>query len=106
MASAWDYVRGHRLAAFVEALAGAVAGHAVLARRSREFGEAFAMVSVKLVFALVRHCAERYGPEAATVFREQIAELRALGLVEIADGATRLTSRGRLLSNEVFAALA
>jgi oxygen-independent coproporphyrinogen-3 oxidase len=46
--------------------------------------------------------AERYGPEAATVFREQIAELRALGLVEIADGATRLTSRGRLLSNEVF----
>ena len=46
--------------------------------------------------------AERYGPEAATVFREQIAELRALRLVEIADGATRLTSRGRLLSNEVF----
>jgi oxygen-independent coproporphyrinogen-3 oxidase len=46
--------------------------------------------------------AERYGPEAATVFREQIAELRALGLVEICDGATRLTSRGRLLSNEVF----
>ena len=46
--------------------------------------------------------AERYGPEAATVFREQIAELRALGLVEVGDGATRLTSRGRLLSNEVF----
>jgi oxygen-independent coproporphyrinogen-3 oxidase len=46
--------------------------------------------------------AERYGPEAATVFREQIAELRELGLVEICDGATRLTSRGRLLSNEVF----
>ncbi|MBZ5566243.1 MAG: coproporphyrinogen III oxidase family protein [Acidobacteriia bacterium] len=45
---------------------------------------------------------ERYGPEAATVFREQIAELRALGLVEISDGAVRLTSRGRLLSNEVF----
>jgi oxygen-independent coproporphyrinogen-3 oxidase len=46
--------------------------------------------------------AERYGPEAATMFREQIAELRELGLVEICDGATRLTSRGRLLSNEVF----
>jgi oxygen-independent coproporphyrinogen III oxidase len=46
--------------------------------------------------------AERYGPEAATVFREQIAELRALGLLEVCDGATRLTSRGRLLSNEVF----
>jgi oxygen-independent coproporphyrinogen III oxidase len=46
--------------------------------------------------------AERYGPEAATVFREQIAELRGLGLIEICDGATRLTGRGRLLSNEVF----
>ena len=46
--------------------------------------------------------AERYGPEAPTVFREQIAELTALGLVEIGEGATRLTSRGRLLSNEVF----
>ena len=46
--------------------------------------------------------AERYGPEAATVFREQIAELRSLGLVEVCDGATRLTERGRLLSNEVF----
>jgi oxygen-independent coproporphyrinogen-3 oxidase len=46
--------------------------------------------------------AERYGPEAATVFREQIAELRGLGLVEVCDGATRLTQRGRLLSNEVF----
>ncbi len=49
-----------------------------------------------------RELAERYGPEAATVFREQIAELRELGLVEVREGATRLTARGRLLSNEVF----
>ncbi len=46
--------------------------------------------------------AARYGPEAATVFRDQIAELRALGLLEVNNGVTRLTSRGRLLSNEVF----
>jgi putative oxygen-independent coproporphyrinogen III oxidase len=46
--------------------------------------------------------AERYGPEAATMFREQIAELRSLGLLEVSDGVTRLTARGRLLSNEVF----
>jgi len=46
--------------------------------------------------------AERYGPEAATMFREQIAELREMGLIEICDGAARLTARGRLLSNEVF----
>ena len=36
------------------------------------------------------------------MFRDQIAELRALGLLEGSDGATRLTPRGRLLSNEVF----
>ena len=46
--------------------------------------------------------AKRYGPEAPTVFREQIAELRGLGLVEVEGGTTRLTLRGRLLSNEVF----
>ncbi len=46
--------------------------------------------------------AERYGPEAATVFREQIAELRGLDLIEVDYGTMRLTSRGRLLSNEVF----
>lgn len=44
----------------------------------------------------------RYGTHAATAFRDQIAELRALGLIEVADAATRLTPRGRLLSNEVF----
>jgi oxygen-independent coproporphyrinogen-3 oxidase len=46
--------------------------------------------------------AERFGPEATTVFRDQLAELRGLGLVEVQDGITRLTPRGRLLSNEVF----
>jgi oxygen-independent coproporphyrinogen-3 oxidase len=50
----------------------------------------------------VTELAERYGPEAAAVFQEQIAEVRALGLLEQCDGATRLTARGRLLSNEVF----
>ena len=49
-----------------------------------------------------RELAERYGPEAATVFRDQISELRGLGLVEVVDGNIRLTDRGRLLSNEVF----
>jgi oxygen-independent coproporphyrinogen-3 oxidase len=46
--------------------------------------------------------AERFGPEATTVFRDQLAELRGLGLVKVQDGITRLTARGRLLSNEVF----
>ncbi len=49
-----------------------------------------------------RELMQRYGPDAATAFRKQIAELRELGLIEVVDGATRLTTRGRLLSNEVF----
>ena len=46
--------------------------------------------------------AERFGPEAGTMFREAIAELRGMGLLEVCEGAVRLTARGRLLSNEVF----
>jgi oxygen-independent coproporphyrinogen-3 oxidase len=45
---------------------------------------------------------ERYGNDAASAFGNQIAELRGLGLIEITEGAFRLTPRGRLLSNEVF----
>ncbi len=46
--------------------------------------------------------AERFGPEGPTMFREVIAELRGLNLLEFREGAFRLTERGRLLSNEVF----
>ncbi len=46
--------------------------------------------------------AQRFGPEAATLYREVIAELRQAGLLELTGGAIRLTRRGRLLSNEVF----
>jgi len=44
----------------------------------------------------------RYGPGAATAFRDQIVELRSLELIEVTNAAVRLTPRGRLLSNEVF----
>jgi oxygen-independent coproporphyrinogen-3 oxidase len=50
----------------------------------------------------LRDLAGRYGAEAATAFRDQIAELRSLELIEVAGGTIRLTARGRLLSNEVF----
>jgi oxygen-independent coproporphyrinogen-3 oxidase len=49
--------------------------------------------------------AERYGPEATIVFREQMAEMSEAGLVEVEEGCVRLTARGRLLSNEVFGRL-
>jgi len=48
---------------------------------------------------------ERYGPEAADFHREQIAEFCRDGLMELEDGTVRLTTKGRLVSNEIFAAL-
>jgi oxygen-independent coproporphyrinogen III oxidase len=49
--------------------------------------------------------AERYGPAALIAFREDFADMTKIGLVELEDGRLRLTGRGRLLSNEVFARL-
>jgi oxygen-independent coproporphyrinogen-3 oxidase len=49
--------------------------------------------------------AERYGTAATIAFREELAELASSGLVEVEAGRIRLTPRGRLLSNEVFARL-
>ena len=48
---------------------------------------------------------ERYGPDAASFARDQIAEFCRDGLLELEQGRLRLTDRGRLVSNEVFAAL-
>jgi len=49
--------------------------------------------------------AERYGPAALIAFREDFAEMANTGLIEVEGGSIRLTPRGRLLSNEVFARL-
>jgi oxygen-independent coproporphyrinogen III oxidase len=49
--------------------------------------------------------AERYGPDAASFARDQIAEFCRDGIMELEGGRLRLTERGRLISNEVFAAL-
>jgi oxygen-independent coproporphyrinogen-3 oxidase len=49
--------------------------------------------------------AGRYGPAALIAFREDFAELAEVGLVNVDAGSIRLTGRGRLLSNEVFARL-
>ena len=49
--------------------------------------------------------ATRYGPAALMAFREDFADMAEAGLVEIEGGSIRLTNRGRLLSNEVFARL-
>lgn len=47
----------------------------------------------------------RYGVSAASIFRDEFAELAEAGLVEADRGNVRLTARGRLVSNEVFARL-
>jgi oxygen-independent coproporphyrinogen-3 oxidase len=49
--------------------------------------------------------AERFGPEAVCEFEPDIAELMEVGLLERTGEVLCLTSRGRLLSNEVFARL-
>ena len=46
--------------------------------------------------------AEEYGIDAVERYRDEITELHDSGLIEIEDGWLRLTSKGRLLSNEVF----
>ena len=47
--------------------------------------------------------ADRLGSEALSEFHPDIAELKAAGLLEHDANTLRLTPRGRLLSNEVFA---
>jgi len=47
--------------------------------------------------------ADRFGSEALSEYHPDIAELKEAGLLEHAANTLRLTPRGRLLSNEVFA---
>lgn len=45
----------------------------------------------------------RFGCSLLSVYPREVDELMALGLLETAEGCLRLTTRGRLLGNEVFA---
>jgi len=47
---------------------------------------------------------EEYGIDAVERYRPQITELSDSGLLTLDNGWLRLTSRGRLLSNDVFSA--
>jgi oxygen-independent coproporphyrinogen-3 oxidase len=48
----------------------------------------------------------RFGSDSSDEWDVELARLREAGLIEIDEGLMRLTKRGALLSNEVFAALA
>jgi len=65
-----------------------------------------AMLGLRLLAGLsLADFAGRFGRAFEDVFGERLAEVRALGLVELAGGRARLTERGLLLGNEVFAQL-
>lgn len=70
--------------------------------RALEMGES-AMLGLRLTDGLSEsRFAERFGVSFDTVYSERLADVRAFGLVETVDGRVRLTTRGRLLGNEVF----
>ena len=45
---------------------------------------------------------DRFGESVTSVYGKQVDDLTVLGLIELRDGALRLTSKGRPLGNEVF----
>jgi len=64
------------------------------------------MLSLRLTAGVAEADFERrYGQSLESVFAERLREARAAALVETVDGRLRLTERGLLLGNEVFAAL-
>jgi len=54
----------------------------------------------------LEHYRARFGSDLRAEYNGELNRLRAAGLIEIDEQRLRLTSRGALLSNEVFAALA
>jgi oxygen-independent coproporphyrinogen-3 oxidase len=53
----------------------------------------------------VRWFEQRYGARFDEVYGKTVSEMAAVGLLQRANGSVRLTARGRLLANEVFARL-
>jgi len=80
-------------------------GTRTLVNRNQSIEEAF-FLGLRLVKGVdLEEAAQRYGTAATLAFRDEFAELASAGLVEVEGGWIRLTDRGRLLSNEVFARL-
>ncbi len=95
---AWRIASPDSLEAY---LAGAPAETTAITR-SAALEEAF-FLGLRLLRGIdLRQLGEEFGLDCEALFAGVIAELRDLQLVELADDRLRLTSRGRLLSNEVF----
>ena len=82
--------------------AGAVVEEERIAREG-EMAET-AMLGLRLVEGLsLGDWAARFGTPFEHIYGQRLADVRAAGLLEQAGGHIRLTERGRLLGNEVFA---
>jgi oxygen-independent coproporphyrinogen-3 oxidase len=65
-----------------------------------------AMLALRLAEGLsLATFAERYGQGFWPTFERRLSDISGLGLLEEVDGAVRLSPRGRMLGNEVFARL-
>ena len=87
----------------IEAGQSAIAGSEDI-RRELEMGETM-MLGLRLVEGVsLARFQERFGISMQQVYSEELRELEEKGLIEIDDVGVRLTQRGWLLGNRVFAA--
>ncbi|HET9111530.1 MAG TPA: radical SAM family heme chaperone HemW [Ktedonobacterales bacterium] len=84
--------------------AGAVVENEVISREL-EMAET-AMLALRLAEGLsLQSFSERYGQGFWQTFEQRLSDIQSLGLLEESAGSIRLTDRGRMVGNEVFARL-
>lgn len=97
----WNAVSTHNYIERLEQCGNAIADRLKLAPRDNA-REAF-MLRLRLMEGVkLAEFRRHYDFDVESEYRDQLAELREAGLIEIVDGRLRLTRRGILLSNEVF----
>ncbi len=71
---------------------------------AQEFAGEFAFLRLRLNSGLnLRAFAERFGFDLRVRFESELERLSEAGLIDFDDGSLRLTEKGRVFSNEVFA---
>lgn len=106
----WSTSRDHEAVRFatsdnLEQYVSGTAMEPIFLSRNQAIEEAY-FLGLRLVRGIhLTELAERFGTRATIAFRDEFAEMESAGLVEVEEGRIRLTGRGRLVSNEVFARL-
>jgi oxygen-independent coproporphyrinogen-3 oxidase len=99
----WNVDHPREFVRRIELGQGAVAGSEDIGREL-EMGETM-MLGLRLVEGVsFAHFEERFGVAMTQVYSEELKELGGQGLIEVDDVGVRLTQRGWLLGNRVFAA--